>query len=72
LFRKRRHYRKDERNWQNSGNGSSEKKQLKSFHSNTYATRGTTKSFNYSSLDRQMGHNFGSFPQVVHRLIPGE
>ena len=27
---------------------------------------------NYSSLVRQMGHNFGSFPQVMHRVIPGD
>jgi hypothetical protein len=34
--------------------------------------RENKKISNYSSLVRQMGHNFGSFPQVVHRVIPGD
>jgi hypothetical protein len=34
--------------------------------------KGIKKISNYSSLVRQMGRNFGSFPQAAHRVIPGD
>jgi hypothetical protein len=32
-------------------------------------TIGTKKVCNYRNLVRQMGHNWGSFPQLVHRAV---